>query len=71
MASLVTRYPPLFGMYFRTFHIVYEEKGLTEDEMDGWHHYLNEHEFGQALEDDEGQRSLACCSPCSRRVRHD
>ena len=82
MASLVTCYPPLFieeelvnglrkpGMYFRTFHIVDEEKGLTEDEMDGWHHYLNEHESGQALEDDEGQRSLACCSPCSRRVRH-
>ena len=34
-----------------------------EDEMVGWHHQLNEHEFEQALGDDEGQGSLVCCSP--------
>ena len=36
---------------------------MTEDEMVGWHHQLNRHEFEQALGDGEGQRSLACCSP--------
>ena len=42
-----------------------EEKGMTEDEMVGWHHWLHEHEFEQTLGDGEGQGSLACCSPCS------
>ena len=37
-------------------------KGATEDEMDGWHHQLNGHEFEQAPEDSEGQGSLVCCS---------
>ena len=40
-----------------------EEKGITEDEMAGWHHRLNGHEFEQALGAGEGQGSLACCSP--------
>ena len=40
-----------------------EEKGMTEDKMLGWHHWLNEHEFEQALGDGEGQGGLACCSP--------
>ena len=40
-----------------------EEKGRTEDEMAGWHHWFRGHEFEQALGDGEGQRSLACCSP--------
>ena len=41
-----------------------EEKGTTEmDEMAGWHHQLNGHEFEQDLADGEGQGSLACCSP--------
>ena len=39
-----------------------EEKGMTEDKMVGWHHWLNGHEFEQALEVDDGQGSLACCS---------
>ena len=39
-----------------------KEKGTTE-EMVGWHHWLNGHEFEQALADGEGQGSLACCSP--------
>ena len=40
-----------------------QEKGMTEDEMIGWHHRLNEHEFEQAPGDGEGQGSLVCCSP--------
>ena len=47
-----------------------EEKSTTEDEMVGWHHQLNGHEFEQAPGDDEGQGGLACCSPWGRRVRH-
>ena len=39
-----------------------EEKGTTEDEMVGWHHPLDGHEFEQTLEDSEGQGSLACCN---------
>ena len=40
-----------------------EEKGVTEDEMVGWHHRLNGHESVQTPGDHEGQESLACCSP--------
>ena len=40
-----------------------EEKGTTEDEMVGWHHRLNGHEFEQALGDGEEQRGLVCFSP--------
>ena len=40
-----------------------EEKGATEDEMIGWHHWLNGHELEQTPGDGEGQGSLACCSP--------
>ena len=40
-----------------------KEKGMTEDEMVGWHHRLDGHEFEQAPGDGEGQGSLACCSP--------
>ena len=40
-----------------------EEKGTTEDEMVGWQHQLNGHEFEQTLGDSERQGSLACCSP--------
>ena len=36
---------------------------MTENEMAGWHHQLNGHEFDQASGDGEGQGSLACCSP--------
>ena len=44
-----------------------EEKGTTEDEMVGWHHRLNRHEFEQALGDGEGQGSLKGCSPWGRK----
>ena len=39
-----------------------EEKGATEDEMVGWHHQLDGHEFEQALGVGDGQGSLVCCS---------
>ena len=45
-----------------------EEKGTAEDEMVGWHHRLNGHEFEQTPKNGEGQRSLVCCSPWSCRV---
>ena len=48
-----------------------KEKGTTKDETVGWHHWLDGHEFEQALGVDDGQGSLACCSPCCHRVRHD
>ena len=38
-----------------------EEKGMTEDEMVGWHHHLKGHEFEQALGVGDGQGGLACC----------
>ena len=47
-----------------------EEKGMTEDEMVGWHHQLNGHDFEQTLGDSGGQGSLACCSPWGHRVGH-
>ena len=36
---------------------------MTEDEMVGWHHQLDGHEFDQAPGDGEGQGRLTCCSP--------
>ena len=36
--------------------------GVTEDEMVGWQHQLDEQEFEQTLGDSEGQESLVCCS---------
>ena len=41
----------------------WEEKGVTEDEMVGWHHQLNAREFEKTVGDSERQGSLACCSP--------
>ena len=43
------------------------EGGATEDEMVGWHHWLNGHEFEQTPGDSEGQGSLACFSPWCRK----
>ena len=40
-----------------------EQRGTTEDEMVGWYHRLNVHEFEQTLGDSEGQGSLACWNP--------
>ena len=44
-----------------------EEKGVAEDEIVGWHHWLNGCEFEQTPGDSEGQGSLVCCSPWSRK----
>ena len=44
-----------------------EEKGTTEDEMVGWHHRLNGHEFEPAPGVGDGQEGLACCSPWGRK----
>ena len=40
-----------------------EEKRTIENEIVGWHHRLNGHEFGQTVGDSEGQGSLECYSP--------
>ena len=44
-----------------------EEKGMTEDEMVRWHHWLNGHECEQTPGDNEGDRSLVSCSPWGRK----
>ena len=44
-----------------------EEKGTTEDEMAGWHHRLNGHEFESTLGVGDGQGGLACCDSWSHR----
>ena len=41
----------------------WEKKGMTEDEMAGWHHRLDAHEFEYILGVGDGQGGLACCSP--------
>ena len=40
-----------------------QKEKWKEDEMVGWHHQLNGHEFEQTPGDSEGQGSLECCSP--------
>ena len=47
-----------------------EEKGTTEDEMDGWHHWLNGHGFGWTPGVGNGQGGLACCGSWGHRVGH-
>ena len=44
-----------------------DEKGMTEDELVGWHHQLNGLEFEQAPGVGDGQGSLVCCSPWGRK----
>ena len=44
-----------------------KRRGTTEDEIVGWYHRLNGHEFEQVSGDGEGQGSLACCSPWVRK----
>ena len=44
-----------------------EEKRVTEDEMVGWHHWLNGHEFEKTPGDSERQESLVCCSAWGRK----
>ena len=40
---------------------------MTEDKMVGWHHWLDGHEFEQALGVGDGQRGLACCGPWDQK----
>ena len=47
-----------------------DEKGPMDNEMLGWHHQLNGHEFEQTPGDNEGQVSLVCYSPWCRRIGH-
>ena len=47
------------------------EGGMTEDEMVGWHHQLDGHEYEQVPRVEDGQGGLACCSPWGHRVGHD
>ena len=46
----------------------WRQKGMTEDEMVGWHHRLNGNDFEQTPGDGEGQGSLARCSPWGHKV---
>ena len=46
------------------------EEEMTGDEMVGWYHWLNGHEFEQTPGDGEGEGSLACYSSWGHRVRH-
>ena len=48
-----------------------QEKRVTEDEMVGWHHQLNGHEFEQARGVGDGQGKLVSCSPWLQRDRRD
>ena len=48
-----------------------EEKGTTEDEMAGWHHLLDGHEFGWTSGAGDAQGGLACCNSWDLRVGHD
>ena len=55
---LIGKYP-VIGKGWRQ-----EERGTTEDEMIGWHHRFDGHEFKQAPGVGDGQGGLACCNPC-------
>ena len=44
-----------------------QEKGMTQDEMVGWHHWLNGHGFGWTPGDGDGQGGLACCDSWGRK----
>ena len=48
-----------------------EEKGMTEDEIVGWHHWLDGHELEQTPGVSDGQGGLVHYSPRGHRVRHD
>ena len=48
-------------------HCGQEEKGMTEDEMAGWHHWLDGHEFEWTPGVGDGQGGLACCNSWGRK----
>ena len=55
-----------FNLEYSLERLMLKLKGMTEDEMVGWHHRPHGYEFEQAPGDTEGQESLACCSPWGR-----
>ena len=58
------------NLFFRSCNYCIAEQewnGTTEDEVVGWHHWLNGHEFEQAPGVGDGQGSLECCSPWGRK----
>ena len=55
--------PPVLPVYF----VLEYSRLRNEDEMVGWHHRLNEHEFGPTPGDSEGQGGLTHCDPSSRK----
>jgi len=69
-----TETPILWPLYAKTWLIVkdsdvgrdwgQEEKGTTEDEMAGWHHQLDGHEFEWTPGGGDGQGGLSCCNSC-------
>ena len=59
--GLIGKYPDVWKDWRQ------EEKGMTEDEMVGWHHRLDGHECKLTLGVGDGQRGLACCSPWGRK----
>ena len=68
MAQTVKNLPAMLETWVRS--LVQEdplEKGPTEEEMVGWNHQLNGHEFEQAWGVGDGQGDLACCSPCGHK----
>ena len=44
---------------------------MTEDEIAGWHHQLDGHEFEQTLGVGDAEGGLACCNSCGHRVGYD
>ena len=50
---------------------MHEEKGTTEDEMAGWHHGLDGHEFERTPGVGDGQGGLACCDSWGHRKESD
>ena len=55
-------------LYKPNYISVIGEQGATEDEVGGWHHGLNRHEFEHTQGDSEGQGSLEHCSPWDHRT---
>ena len=65
MKSLLIWKDPDAGKVWRQ-----KEKGMAEDEMVGWHHWLNRHEFEWTPWVGDGQGGLACCSPWGHKELH-
>ena len=60
-------FAPIFALYQICRDWGQEEKGMTEDEMAGWHHRLDGHEFEYTPGVGDGQGGLACCDSWGRK----